>query len=175
MLVFIGRQISFEGGLIFYVISTGTKACVTAADLIDSDENLHCFTVFTLPLSSCCNKIFVVSQCRCTAGISWLFIIWTHSCSRFFHWLTTCTCWTAQWHYHCWRGLTQTELADWRKHKTQIWNWLRQWQPGKPIVHYLQTVRCGLPLRQMAVNDGRTAASSAAVSWWHHMHKKCYY
>ena len=45
-----GRQISYRGGLISYTFSTGTKACVTAADLIDSDENLHCFT---LPLSSC--------------------------------------------------------------------------------------------------------------------------
>ena len=34
-----GRQIFYSGGLIFYVFSTGKKACVTAADLIDSDEN----------------------------------------------------------------------------------------------------------------------------------------
>ena len=69
-----GRQISFAGGLIFYAFSTGTKACVTAAHLIDSVENLHCFT---RPLSShgCYIKFSVVSQCRCTAGISWLFII----------------------------------------------------------------------------------------------------
>ena len=55
---------------IFY----GNKACVTASDLIDSDENLHCCT---LPLSSCDIEISVVSmsQCRCTAGISWLIII----------------------------------------------------------------------------------------------------
>ena len=66
------RQISYTGGLIFYVFSMGTKACVTAADLIDSDESLHCFM---LPLSSCDIKISVVSQCRCTAGISWLFIL----------------------------------------------------------------------------------------------------
>ena len=43
-------QISYADGLISYAFSTGTKACVTSADLIDSDENLHCFT---RPLSSC--------------------------------------------------------------------------------------------------------------------------
>ena len=48
--------------------STGTKACVTSADLIDSDENMHCFT---LPLSSCNIKI---SLCL-SAGFSWLFCI----------------------------------------------------------------------------------------------------
>ena len=73
-----GRQISYRGGVISYTFSTGTKACVTAADLIDSDENLHCFT---RPLSSCYIKISVVSQCRSTAGILWLFNI---SLSHFF-------------------------------------------------------------------------------------------
>ena len=67
-----GRQISYTGSLIFYAFSKGTKACVKAADLIDSDENLHCFK---LPLSSCYIKISVVSQCRGSAGISWLFMI----------------------------------------------------------------------------------------------------
>ena len=76
-----GRQISYASGLISCTFSTGTKACVTSADLIDSDENLHCFT---RPLSSCDIKISVVSQCRSTAGISWLFNISTHSLSRFF-------------------------------------------------------------------------------------------
>ena len=66
---------AITGGLLFYAFSTGTKAYVMAADLIDLDENLHCFT---LPSSSRDIKISVVSQCtecRCTAGISWLFII----------------------------------------------------------------------------------------------------
>ena len=76
-----GRQISYAGGLISYTFSMGTKACVTSADLIDSDENLHCFT---LSLSSCDIKISVVSQCRSTAGISWLFNISTYSLSHFF-------------------------------------------------------------------------------------------
>ena len=76
-----GRQISYVGGLKSYTFATGTKACVTAADLIDSDENLHCFT---RPLSSCDIKISVVSQCRCSAGILQLFNISTHSLSRFF-------------------------------------------------------------------------------------------
>ena len=79
--VIAGRQISYRGGLISYIFPTGTKACVTAADLIDLDENLHCFT---RPLSSCYIKISVVSQCRSTAGILWLFNISTHSLSRFF-------------------------------------------------------------------------------------------
>ena len=76
-----GKQISYAGGLIFYAFSTETKACVTVADLSDSDENLHCFT---RPLSSCNIKISVVSQCRCSAGILLLFNISTHSLSRFF-------------------------------------------------------------------------------------------
>ena len=76
-----GRQISSTGGLVFFVFSTGTKACVTAADLIDSDESLHCFT---RPMSSCDIKISVVSQCRSTVEFSWLFNIWTHHFSRFF-------------------------------------------------------------------------------------------
>ena len=37
------RQIFYVGGLIFYRDPMGTKACITAADLIDSDGNLHCF------------------------------------------------------------------------------------------------------------------------------------
>ena len=36
-----------------------------SADLIDSDENLHCFK---RPLSSCYIKISFVSQCRSTAA-----------------------------------------------------------------------------------------------------------
>ena len=57
-----GRQFQVEifyvVGLIFYSFSTGTKACVAAADLIDSNENLHCFM---WPLSSCYIKISVAS------------------------------------------------------------------------------------------------------------------
>ena len=49
----------YVGGLMFYAFSTGTKACVPAADLIDSDENLNCYT---RPLSSCDIKISVVFQ-----------------------------------------------------------------------------------------------------------------
>ena len=41
--------------------------------------------------------------------------IYQHTAFRvFFNRLTTCTYWTAQWLGHCWRGLTQTELADWQ-------------------------------------------------------------
>ena len=102
------RQIFYAGGLIFYGDSTGTKACVTAADLIDSDENMHCFM---RPLSSCDIKISVVSQCRILMVVQYT----NTQLFAFFFWLTTCTCWTAQWLGHCWRGLTQTELADWQQ------------------------------------------------------------
>ena len=37
-----GRQIFCIGGLIFYTFSMGTKTCVTSADLIDLDKDLHC-------------------------------------------------------------------------------------------------------------------------------------
>ena len=49
--------------------STGTKPCVTAADLIESDGNLHCFM---LPLSSCNIKIFVVSHCRILVAVQYM-------------------------------------------------------------------------------------------------------
>ena len=42
------------------------KACVTAADLIDSDGKLLCFM---LPLSSCDIKISVVSWCRILVAV----------------------------------------------------------------------------------------------------------
>ena len=83
------RQIFYIGGLIFYINSTGTKACVTAADLIDSDENLHCFT---RPLSSCDIKISVVSQCRILVAVQYM----KTQLFTFFLRLTTCTCSTAQ-------------------------------------------------------------------------------
>ena len=77
-----GRQIFYIGGL----NSTGTKACVTAADLSGLDENLHSFT---RALSSCYIKISVVSQCRILVAVQYMH---TH----LFYRLTTCTCCTAQ-------------------------------------------------------------------------------
>ena len=47
----------------------GTKAYVKAADIIDSDENLHCFT---RPLSSCDIKISIVSQCRILVAVHYM-------------------------------------------------------------------------------------------------------
>ena len=64
-----GSQIFYIGGLIFYAFSKGTKACVTAADLMDLDENLHCIT---RPLSSCDIKISVVSQCRIIVAVQYM-------------------------------------------------------------------------------------------------------
>ena len=136
---------------IFY----GNKGLCHCADLIDSDENLHCFT---RPLSSCNIKISVVSQCRFTAGISWLIIIWTHSFCLFF------TDW--QLAPAGLRSDSVTVDADWQRlnlltdsrhtspeTQTQIWNWLRQRPPSTSVVHYLQTVHCGLPLRQRWQNS----------------------
>ena len=54
--------------------------------------------------------------------------------------------------------------------QTQSWNWLRQQPHSTQAAHCLQKVQCWLP----CINNSRTAASSAAVSWRHHMHKKCY-
>ena len=61
-----GRQTFYVGYLKFYAFLTGTKACITAADLIDSGENLHCFTRL---LSSCNIKISIVSQCRILVAV----------------------------------------------------------------------------------------------------------
>ena len=47
----------------------GTKVCVTAADLIDLDGNIHCFM---LPLSSCYIKLSVVSQCRTLVAVQYM-------------------------------------------------------------------------------------------------------
>ena len=55
--------------LTFYALSTGTKACVTGADLVDLDENLHSFT---LPLSSYNIKISVVSHCRILVAVQYM-------------------------------------------------------------------------------------------------------
>ena len=64
-----GRQTFYVGYLKFYAFLTGTKACIIAADLIDSDENLHCFTRL---LSSCNIKISIVSQCRILVAVQYM-------------------------------------------------------------------------------------------------------
>ena len=92
----------------------------------------------------------------------------------FFNRLTTCTYWTAQWLGHCWRGLTQTELADWQYESGNTNTDLKLTQTAAT-----QYIRSTLPtnstlLRLPCVDDGRTAASSAAVSWLHHMRNICY-
>ena len=66
---------------------------------------------FTRPLSSCYIKISVASQCRILVAVQYL----NRQLLAFFLQLTTCTCWTALWLGHCWRRLTQTELADWQQ------------------------------------------------------------
>ena len=66
-----GRQILvfYIGGLIFYRDTKGTKACVTAADLIESDVNMHCFLH---PLRSSDIKISVLSQCRILLAVQYM-------------------------------------------------------------------------------------------------------
>ena len=64
-----GRQIFYVSGLIFYGICTGTKARVTAADLIDLDGNMNCFM---WPMSSCNNKTSDVSQCRILVAVQYM-------------------------------------------------------------------------------------------------------
>ena len=64
-----GRQIFYVSGLIFYGICTGTKARVTAADLIDLDGNMNCFM---WPMSSCNNKTSYVSQCRILVAVQYM-------------------------------------------------------------------------------------------------------
>ena len=134
--------------------------------------------MFTLPLSSCNIKISVVSQCRCTTGISWLFNISTHSLSHFFNWLTTCTYWTEQ---RIWSVLTRTE-TDWtcwltvdtrvRKHKQRFETDSDSCHPLHPEYTTYEQYTAGCPY----VNNGRTvtAAYSAAVSWLHHLRTVCY-
>ena len=108
-----GRQILYAGNLKFYAYSTGRKACVIAADLIDSDRNLHCCIWL---LSSCYIKISVVYQCRILVAVQYV-----NTQLFAFFWLTTCTCWTSQWPGHCWCRQTQTELADWQQ-THESWN-----------------------------------------------------
>ena len=48
--------------------------------------------------------------------------------------------------------LTDSRLTS-PETQTQIWNWLRQLPPSTPVVHYLQTVHCWLPLRQRWQNS----------------------
>ena len=111
-----GRQIFYVRGLIFYPFSTGTKACVTASDLIQ----ISLIQMKTCIASRGFWAVAILKSLFClSAGYSWLFNIWTHSCSRFYSRLTTCTCWTPQWLGHFWRGLMQTEHADWQQtHKS---------------------------------------------------------
>ena len=53
----------YVGGLIFYIDPAGTKTCVTAADLIDLDGNMHCF-MLPFKFSIFNIKISVVSKCE---------------------------------------------------------------------------------------------------------------
>ena len=148
------RQISYVGGLISYALSLGTKACVKAADLIDSDETCIAsrgLWAVAILKSLLCLSAGALQESR---GCS----IYQDTAFRsFFIQLTTCTYLTAQWLGHCWRGHRLNLLTDSRhtslETQTQIWNWLRQQPPRTSVVHYLQTVHCWLPLRQRWQNS----------------------
>ena len=64
-----GRQIFYTGLSNILQDPTGTKACVTAADLIESDGKMH---GFMWPLSSCYIKLSVVSQCRISLPVQYM-------------------------------------------------------------------------------------------------------
>ena len=113
------------------------------------------------PLSSCDIKISIVSQCRILVAVQYL----THSCSRFFP-TETCTCWTALWLGHYWRWLTQLNLLNDSRHtslETHTNLKLTQTAATQYTAYKQYTAGCC-----WCVNDGRAAASSAAVSWRHH-------
>ena len=114
--------------------------------------------------SSCLWAVAILKSLLClSARFSWLFNIWTRSCSRFF----------------CYWQLAPAGLlcdlvtvdADWRRlnlltdsrRTTQIWNWLRQLQHHTQVIHCLQTVHCWLPLMCQ-----RWENSWILISWWHH-------
>ena len=161
-----GRQIFYIGDLIFYGDYTGTKAFVTAADLIEGDGNLHCFMP---PLSSCEIKISVVSQCRILVAVQYMNTQVLTFCFR----LTACTCWTAQWLGHYWRWLMQTELADWQQmHKLGNTTTNLKIETNSDSCHTVHRLYTAWKQYTAAcswyVNDGKAAAFSAAVSWRHH-------
>ena len=70
---------------------------------------LHTAFEQLLCLNLCCVSVQV--HCRNLVAVQ---CINTQTFAFFLDWLTTCTYWTAQWLGHCWRWLTQTELADWQ-------------------------------------------------------------
>ena len=149
-----GRQISYTGGLIFYAFSTGTKACVTVQILLIQMKT--CIASLGLWAVAILKSLLCLStgQLQESCGFS----IYHHTAfCVFLNWLTTCTYWTwleqslrSVWHRL--NLLTDSRLTS-LETQTQIWNWLRQLPPSTPVVHYLQTVHCWLPLRQRWQNS----------------------
>ena len=153
------------------------KVSLIAADLINLDENLlHTAFEQLLYQNLCCVSVQDSSGCS----------IYEHTAVHFFCRLATCICWTAQWLGQCWRWLTQTELANSRTDSTvtadsRVQKYKHKFETDSDSSHsghrsytaYKQyTAGCSY---SWYVNNGRTAASSAAVSWRHHcMSKKCY-
>ena len=160
-----GRQIFYIGDLIFYGDYTGTKAFVTAADLIEGDGNLHCFMP---PLSSCEIKISVVSQCRILVAVQYMNTQeFAFCCSTDNLHLLDCSV--------SWSLLTQTD-ADWtcwliadarvtgREHKHKF-----ETDPDSShTVHRYTANKRYTAGCCWCVNHGRTATSSVAISWRDH-------
>ena len=148
----------------FYRQATGTKACVTAADLIDSDGNIVVSSVM-LHFAAILKYILCLS-----AEFLWMFSIWTHSCLHFFvDWqlaparLYSDLTVDADWHrLNILIGSRHTSLET----QTEIWNWLRQQPHCTQLVHCLQTVHCLLLLLKPQRWLNRWGLSS--LSWWHH-------
>ena len=150
-----GRQIFYSGGLIFYVFSTGKKACVTAADLIDSDENSiasQCLWAVVILKSLLCLSAGALQESR---GFS----LYEHTAVHIFF-----TNWqlapaglqsdlvTVDANWHRLNLLTDSRHTS-PETQTQIWNWLRQQPPSTPVVHYLQTVHYGQRLLCLPMAD----------------------
>ena len=122
------------------------------------------------------------------AGFSWLFIIWTHSRSRSFCRLTTCTvtCWTLLSGFTglvfcsvAWSLLMRTD-ADWtcwltadarvrRKHKHKFET---DSNSGHTVDRSYTAYKQYTVVMPWCVNDCITAESSAAVSWRYHAQEK---
>ena len=111
-----------------------------------------------------------------SAGFSWLFNIWTRSCSRFF-----CDWQLAPAGLLC--DLVTVD-ADWRRlnlltdsrhtsleTKTQIWNWPRQLPHNTQLVHCLQIVHCWLHLMHQQWQNSCILSSCLMTT---SMCKKCY-
>ena len=117
---------------------------------------LHSAFEQSLYLDLCCVSVQDSHGCSVTQNMNTQLF-------SFFCRLTTCTCWTAQWHGHSDMVIVD---ADWHRLKlltdsrsssletqTQIWNWLRQLPHCTQVIHCLLTVHCWLLLMRQRWQD----------------------